>query len=83
MEGSVMMASVFGFDPTYAQPSFNLNAPRDNSTVVHEFGHYLHLHHTFKGDGDADDDGIGDTCPGDVTNGVDSDGCADTEPHKR
>ncbi|MDB9990587.1 PKD domain-containing protein [Flavobacteriales bacterium] len=83
MEGSVMMASVFGFDPTNAQPSFNLNAPRDNSTVVHEFGHYLHLHHTFKGDGDADDDGIGDACPGDVTIGVDSDGCADTEVHKR
>ena len=82
-EGSVMMASVFGFDPTNAQPSFNLNAPRDNSTVVHEIGHYLHLHHTFKGDGDADDDGIGDACPGDVTIGVDSDGCPDTEPHKR
>ena len=29
------------------------------------------------------DDGIGDACPGDVTIGVDSDGCADTEPHKR
>ena len=83
MEGSVMMASVFGFDPTSAQSSFNLNAPRDNSTVVHEIGHYLHLHHTFKGDGDADDDGIGDACPGDVTIGVDSDGCTDTEPHKR
>ena len=82
-EGSIMMASVFGFDPTNAQPSFNLNAPRDNSTVVHEIGHYLHLHHTFKGDGDADDDGIGDACPGDVTIGVDSDGCPDTEPHKR
>ena len=82
-EGSMMMASVFGFDPTSAQSSFNLNAPRDNSTVVHEIGHYLHLHHTFKGDGDADNDGIGDACPGDVTIGVDSDGCADTEPHKR
>ena len=82
-EGSVMMATVFGYDPTSTQPSFNLNAPRDNSTVVHEIGHYLHLHHTFKGDGDADNNGIGDACPGDVTIGVDSDGCADTEPHKR
>ena len=82
-EGSVMMATVFGYDPTNLQPSFNLNAPRDNSTVVHEIGHYLHLHHTFKGDGDADNNGIGDACPGDVTVGVDSDGCADTEPHKR
>ena len=42
-EGSVMMASVFGYDPNNNQPTFNLNAPRDNSTVVHEFGHYLHL----------------------------------------
>ena len=82
-EGSVMMATVFGFDPNNSQPTFNLNAPRDNATVVHEFGHYLHLHHTFKGDGDADNNGIGDACPGDVTVGVDSDGCSDTEPHKR
>ena len=82
-EGSVMMATVFGFDPSNIQPTYNLNAPRDNSTVVHEFGHYLHLHHTFKGDGDADNNGIGDACPGDVTVGVDSDGCSDTEPHKR
>ena len=82
-EGSVMMASVFGFDPTNAQPSFNLNLPRDNSTVVHEIGHYLHLHHTFKGDGDANNDGIGDACPANITVGLDSDGCADTEPHKR
>ena len=82
-EGSIMMATVFGYDPNNSQPTFNLNAPRDNSTVVHEIGHYLHLHHTFKGDGDADNDGIGDACPGDVTVGVDSDGCPDTEPHKR
>jgi len=82
-EGSIMMATVFGYDPNNSQPTFNLNAPRDNSTVVHEIGHYLHLHHTFKGDGDADNDGIGDACPGDVTVGVDSDGCTDTEPHKR
>ena len=82
-EGSVMMASVFGFDPNNNQPSFNLNLPRDNSTVVHEFGHYLHLHHTFKGDGDADQDGIGDSCAADLTVGVDSDGCGDTEVHKR
>ena len=83
LEGSVMMASVFGYDPNNSQSSFNLNAPRDNSTVIHEFGHYLHLHHTFKGDGDANNDGLGDACPGDVTIGVDSDGCLDTEPHKR
>jgi plastocyanin/PDZ domain-containing secreted protein len=82
-EGSVMMATVFGFDPNNNQPSYNLNSPRDNSTVVHEFGHYLHLHHTFKGDGDADQDGIGDSCAADITIGVNSDGCSDTEVHKR
>ena len=68
-EGSVMM-TVFGYDPTNTQPSFNLNAPRDNSTVVHEIDIIYTLHHTFKGDGDADNNGIGDACPGDVTIGV-------------
>ena len=82
-EGSMMMANVFGYDPTSANGSFNLKFPRDNGTVVHEFGHYLHLYHTFQGDNDADQNGIGDNCPGDVTVGVDSDGCADTEIHKR
>ena len=82
-EGSMMMANVFGYDPTSANGSFNLKFPRDNGTVVHEFGHYLHLYHTFQGDNDADQNGIGDNCPGNVTVGVDSDGCADTEIHKR
>ena len=82
-EGSMMMYNVFGYDPTNQQPGFSLKGARDNSTVVHEFGHYLHLHHTFKGDNDANQDGIGDNCPADATVGVDSDGCSDTEPHKR
>ncbi len=81
-EGSVMMYSVFGYDPTNANPSWPLNFARDNSTVVHEAGHYFHLYHTFQGD-DTNNDGVGDTCPGDTTIGVDSDGCADTVPHLR
>ena len=44
---------------------------------IHEFGHFLHLYHTFEGD---EDNG---TCPADVTVGTDSDGCSDTEPHVR
>jgi len=82
-EGSIMMYNVFGYDPNNNEPNFSLKGARNNSIVVHEFGHYLHLYHTFQGDGDADQDAIGDNCPGDITIGVDSDGCSDTEPHKR
>ncbi|ARV06840.1 hypothetical protein BTO04_09150 [Polaribacter sp. SA4-10] len=74
--GSVMMASVFGYDPGNTN-GWGLNSNGDNGTVVHELGHYFHLHHTFKGDGD------GSVCPADATVGTDSDGCADTVPHKR
>ncbi len=81
-EGSVMMYTVFGYDPTNANPSWPLTFARDNSTVSHEAGHYFHLYHTFQGD-DTNNDGVGDTCPGDNTVGVDSDGCADTVPHLR
>lgn len=76
-EGSVMMYTVFGYDPTNANPSWPLSSPRDNNTVVHEVGHYLHLYHTFQGDGD------GSSCPADATVGTDSDGCSDTVPHRR
>ena len=48
---------------------------------MHEFGHYLHLYHTFQGDNDADQNGIGDNCPGNVTVGVDSDGCSAAPSH--
>jgi hypothetical protein len=74
--GSTMMASVFGYDPGNTK-GWSLNSNGDNSTVVHELGHYFHLHHTFQGDGD------GSACPADNTIGTDSDGCADTVPHKR
>jgi hypothetical protein len=81
-EGSVMMHSVFGYDPTNANPSWPLNFSRDNSTVVHEAGHYFHLYHTFQGD-DTDGDLVSDACPADTTVGLNSDGCADTVPHQR
>jgi len=81
-EGSVMMYSVFGYDPTNTNPSWLLNFARDNSTVVHEVGHYFHLYHTFQGD-DINNDGVSDSCPIDLETGTNSDGCADTVPHQR
>lgn len=73
--GSIMMASVFGYDPGNTN-GWGLNSNGDNSTVVHEIGHYFHLYHTFQGDTNNT------VCPADATVGVDSDGCADTVPHK-
>ena len=75
-EGSVMMHTVFGYDPNDTS-GWNLPITKDNSTVVHEIGHYFHLYHTFQGDNS------GTECPADQTVGADSDGCADTVPHKR
>ncbi|MFC0605655.1 zinc-dependent metalloprotease [Winogradskyella pulchriflava] len=80
-EGSVMMYTVFGYDPGNTN-GWGLNSNGDNSTVLHEVGHYFHLYHTFQGD-DTNNDGIADACPADVTVGTDSDGCADTVPHQR
>lgn len=79
--GSVMMASVFGYDPGNTN-GWGLNSNGDNSTVVHEVGHFLHLYHTFQGDGTGSD------CPEDTIVDPDplignSDGCADTVPHRR
>ncbi|WP_282030996.1 M43 family zinc metalloprotease [Winogradskyella eximia] len=65
--GSVMMSTVFGYDPGNTN-GWGLNSNGDNSTVVHEVGHFFNLFHTFQGDG------TGNTCPLDETVGTDSDG---------
>ncbi|WP_111682616.1 zinc-dependent metalloprotease [Winogradskyella tangerina] len=79
--GSVMMSTVFGYDPGNTN-GWGLNSNGDNSTVVHEVGHYFNLYHTFQGD-DTNNDGVSDACPADTTVGNNSDGCADTVPHQR
>lgn len=83
-EGSVMMYTVFGYDPTNENPDWPLSFSRDNGTVVHELGHYFHLYHTFQGD----DAAVGDApyeaqCPNNQDPTTDGDRCADTVPHKR
>lgn len=83
-EGSVMMYTVFGYDPGNTN-GWGLNSNGDNSTVVHEVGHYFHLYHTFQGDDADSGPDYTAQCPtADGTNiGTNSDGCADTVPHKR
>ena len=85
-EGSVMMYTVFGYDPTTENTDWPLSRSRDNSTVVHELGHYFHLFHTFQGDDAAavvGSDPYEARCPINNNPSTDGDRCADTVPHKR
>ena len=82
-EGSVMMYTVFGYDPTGDNTDWPLSRSRDNSTVVHELGHYFHLYHTFQGDDGATGGAYEAQCPINDNPSTDGDRCADTVPHKR
>lgn len=76
-DGLTMLATAFGYDPENDDGYLLDAATNLNGTANHEVGHYLNLYHTFQGDNN------GASCPGDVTVGTDSDGCADIDPHKR
>ena len=73
--GSVMMAGTFGYDPTGSLGYVFGACGGDNSTVVHEVGHFLDLYHTFEGGGDG-------ACPPNETScSTQNDLVCDTPPH--
>ena len=74
-DGVVCMYNTTGYDPT-GTLGYELKSERNqNETVIHEFGHYLNLYHTFQGD----DSG----CPTDTDCTTDGDLCCDTAAHER
>jgi len=82
-DGVVCMYNTTGYDPTGAL-GYNLKSTANqNETVIHEFGHYLDLYHTFQGD-DGNGDGSADQCPTETNGcGTTGDCCSDTDPHQR
>ena len=73
--GSVMMSTVFGYDPTGTLFPSTMSFNKDNSTVTHEVGHFLDLYHPFKG-------AVGSgSCPPNQTNcSTEGDFVCDTPP---
>lgn len=81
-DGTAILYNSFGYDPTNSL-GYNLKTYTNlNVTALHELGHAFNLYHTFEGD-DANDDGVADQCPINVTCTTDGDKCCDTEAHKR
>jgi hypothetical protein len=82
LDGAVILYNAFGYDPGGAL-GYNLKSiTQQNKTLVHEIGHALDLYHSFEGD-DANNDGVADQCPANVTCATDGDRICDTEPHRR
>jgi hypothetical protein len=80
-DGTVILASSFGYDPGGALGYGLKSYTNLNMTLVHEMGHAFNLYHTFQGD-DPDNDNI-TTCPSNVTCTTDGDRVCDTDPHIR
>ncbi len=74
-DGVVCMYNTTGYDPTGSLGYDLKSTSNQNETVIHEFGHYLDLYHTFQGD----DSG----CPTDTNCTSDGDRCCDTDAHVR
>ncbi|MBI1837370.1 MAG: gliding motility-associated C-terminal domain-containing protein [Flavobacteriia bacterium] len=74
--GAIMMAGTFGYDPNNTQGYYFGACGGDNSTVVHEVGHFLDLYHPFE-DGDV---GLCPPAENATTCATQGDFCCDTPP---
>ncbi len=73
--GIIMMAGQFGYDPDGTLGYVFGQCGGDNSTLIHEVGHFFDLYHTFEGGGTG-------ICPSSETDCLtENDMVCDTPPH--